>query len=133
MRPHPPRALVFVGGNGCVIAISTSTGQPVWETPLNTGWFRTGNRFVSLQEDGPLLYAFSDGTLYVLRKRNGRLLKTGVTIPKLKHHAGVFSVAPDSSHAGSTAMSTQDGDGDGSDCGGTDSDGGDGDGGCGGD
>lgn len=132
MQPHYSRALVFVGGNGCVMAISTSTGQSVWETPLNTGWFRTGNRFVSLQEDGPLLYAFSGGTLYVLRKRDGRLLKTGVTIPKLKHHAGVFSVDPDSSHAGSIAMATHDGDGDRSDCGGTDADGG-GDGGCDGD
>lgn len=113
MRPHDPKALVFVGGNGCVMAISTSSGQPVWETPLNTGWFRTGNRFVSLQEDGPLLYAFSGGTLYVLRKRDGRLLKTGVTIPKLKHHAGVFSVDPGSSLDGPVASSTHDGDGDG--------------------
>jgi hypothetical protein len=126
MRPHHPRDLVFVGGNGYVVGISTRTGQPVWETQLRTGWFRAGNRFVSLQEDGPLLYAFSGGTLFVLRKRDGRLLKTGVTIPKLKHHAGVFSVDPDSSRADSIAIAADDGDGNGDGCDGADGgDGGD--------
>ncbi len=125
MQLHHPREMVFVGGNGFVVGISTRTGQPVWETQLRTGWFRVGNRFVSLQEDGPLLYAFSGGTLYVLRKRDGQLLKTGAAIPKLKHHAGVFSTDPDASNAGSIAIATYDGDGDGNGDGCDGADGGD--------
>ncbi len=89
--------LVFVGGNGFVYGISTIDGSVAWERALKSGWFKSGNPFVSLMEDNEFLYAFSYGTLFKIEKNTGAIIMTGKEIKKLRNHAGVFSADPDAS------------------------------------
>jgi outer membrane protein assembly factor BamB len=122
---HRRKDVIYLGANGQVVAIDTRTGEPLWETPLKTGWIKTGNGFVSLQEDGPYVYAFSYGIFHVLRASDGEVLCRGPVIKALKNHAGVFAQEPSS--GGTAFIGDGDGSGDGS------GDGGGGDGGGGGD
>jgi len=107
------RKIVYVGGNGFVYAIYTRDGEAAWELELKPGWFKTGNNFVSIMEDGPLLYAFAYGVFYAIKKVNGEIVCKGKEVKKLKDKAGVFSVDPDASTGGSVAVGSDGGDGSG--------------------
>jgi hypothetical protein len=118
------RKFVYIGGNGYVYALLTRSGEVAWETELKPGWFKTGNNFVSLMEDGQYLYAFSYGTFYKLKKSTGEIVAKGNEIKNLKNKAGVFSVDPDASTGGAVAIGSDGGDGSGDGGGGGDGDGG---------
>lgn len=108
---NPTRSYVYIGGNGYVYAIHTDDGTVAWEVELKPGWFKSGSSFVSLMEDGPVLYAFAYGTFYRIRKDSGEIECIGPGIPRLKHTAGVFSVDPDASTGGSVILGSDGHDG----------------------
>jgi len=101
------KKLVFVGGNGFVVALRTSDGSEAWRAELNPCWFKTGNQFVSLMEDQEFLYAFSYGMLFKLEKHTGVLVMKGPGIAKLKYCAAIFAVNPDAAAGGAAVASTE--------------------------
>ena len=111
------RKQVYVAGSGWIYAISTETGTIDWELELKSGWVKTGSGFVSLQEDGPFLYAFSYGIFYKINKLNGEVLIRSPEIKTLKHSAAIFAFQPHGSAGAEAAAAadSSDGGGDGGD------------------
>ena len=77
-QPAEPPALpsrLFIGSNGFVAAIDTSTGQARWRTQLQRGVFKaTGSADVSVLVRGDLLFAGSAGHLFCLSAATGQIL-----------------------------------------------------------
>ena len=73
----PPKlpSPLFIGSNGFVAAINTSTGQELWRTQLQRGVFKsTGNADVSVLVRGELLFAGAAGHLFCLAADTGQII-----------------------------------------------------------
>lgn len=57
--------LIYLGVKGSVIAVSSATGQPVWETALK------GAEFVNVVLDGDNLFATTRGEIFCLEPQAG--------------------------------------------------------------
>jgi outer membrane protein assembly factor BamB len=57
--------IIYLGMKGAVMAVSTSTGQPVWETALK------GSDFVNVVLDGDNLFATTRGEIFCLDPQGG--------------------------------------------------------------
>jgi outer membrane protein assembly factor BamB len=73
----PPRlpSPLFIGSNGFVAALDTSTGQELWRTQLQRGAFKaTGSADVSVLVRGALIFAGAAGHLFCLAADTGQII-----------------------------------------------------------
>src|SRR3954462_5844139 len=59
---------VYIGIKGSVVALDRSSGIIVWQTEL------PGSMFVNLADDGARVFALSNGEVFCLDARDGRVL-----------------------------------------------------------
>jgi outer membrane protein assembly factor BamB len=57
--------VIYLGVKGSVVAVNSTTGQPVWETALK------GNDFVNVVLDGDNLFAATRGEIFCLDPQSG--------------------------------------------------------------
>jgi len=65
---------LFIGTNGMVMAIDSSTGRELWRTKLGGGGLFSSSRYqdVAIVEHEDSLFAGANGKLYCLDKSSGR-------------------------------------------------------------
>ena len=91
MANQPNSPYLFIGGNSTAYALDKITGKIVWEKQLKTGFFKTGNDFVTLSEGLDFLYAFTHGIAFCLDKYTGKIVWQ-TTIRHLKHDTASMAV-----------------------------------------
>ncbi len=100
---------IFLGGAGYVFALNRDSGDILWETELQPGFFKMEKDFVSLLETKKGLFAFAYGTLYRLDPSRGSIIWRK-KIDKLKNSVGILST---DNHVSFDAEIACGGDGDG--------------------
>ncbi|MEM9914664.1 MAG: hypothetical protein AAF911_06870 [Planctomycetota bacterium] len=91
MNRAPDSPYLFVGGRSRVFALDKASGTIIWEVELKSGWFKTGNDFVTLSEGLDRLFAFTHGIAFCLDKYSGAII-WDQPINELKHHVASMTV-----------------------------------------
>jgi outer membrane protein assembly factor BamB len=63
----PASSLIFVGIQGCVVALDKSTGEEVWRTEL------AGSDFVNVAVEDAYIYAATRGEVFCLTPTSGEI------------------------------------------------------------